>query len=178
MQWLLPPSDPFMWLWAPRPRPSMKTRLPPALAILGAALLLSSTEAEGKRLSLHPPPQWQCRIIEKKKEQVNLPSVACSVSLHLLLFSWGFSPPEKLPLLLRFVHFLAIKCSSFVFCLTHSVQCSVVSLRLSLRCAVHTATYAAAFQEDHLSVGEGRRLIPCLPTGYVQAQGWASSSSW
>nr|KAF6341072.1 collagen type XII alpha 1 chain [Myotis myotis] len=99
----------------------MKTRLPPALAILGAALLLSSTEAE-----------------------------------------------EKLPLLLRFVHFPALKCSSFVFCLTHSVQCCVVSLRLSLRCAVHTATYAAAFQEDQLSVGRGRRLLPGLPTGYLQ----------
>lgn len=28
----------------------MRTRLPPALAALGAALLLSSIEAEGKRL--------------------------------------------------------------------------------------------------------------------------------
>lgn len=165
----------------------MKTRLPPALAILGAALLLSSIEAEGKRLFLPPPPvtMQDYRKEEKKKEQVNLPSIACSVSPHLLLFSRGFSPPEKLPLLLRFVHFSALKCSSFVFCLIHSVQCCVVSLRLSLRCAVHTATCPAAFQEDQLSVGEGATAAPTsanrMPPGATQEPGarmGSSPSSW
>lgn len=40
----------------------------------------------------------------------------------------------------------------------------MVSLRLSLRCAVHTATYAAALQEDQPSE-RGRRLLAPLRTG-------------
>lgn len=125
MRPLLPPADPFMWLWLRWPRPNMRTRLPTLLAILGGSLLLSFIEAEGKRLFL-PLPQWQCWIIEKKKE-VNFPSaLLCSPTLYL--FSRGFSPSEKLPLLLRFVHFPALRSSSFVFCLIRSVQCCVVGL--------------------------------------------------
>lgn len=147
----------------------MRTRLPPALAILGAALLLSSIEAEGKRLFLRPPPvtMKNCRKKNKTKAQGNLPSTACSVSPHFVC-SPEVSLLQRNSLLLRFVHFPARRSSSFVFCLIHSVQCCVVSLRLSLRCAVHTATYTAAFREDQLS-GRGRRLLPRLRTGSLGA---------
>ncbi|EDL77709.1 procollagen, type XII, alpha 1, isoform CRA_a [Rattus norvegicus] len=37
---------------------------------------------------------------------------------------------------------------ALVFCSPYSVQCCVVSLHLSLQCAVHTATNTAAFLED------------------------------
>ena len=139
----------------------MRTRLPPVLAALGAALLLSSIEAEGKRLLSPPCPGENSRKTGEKKKTQNpnqtlLASVACSVSLALRISSRGFSLPEKHPLLLRFVHFLALRSRSFVFCLIHSVQCCVF-LRLSLRCAVHTATDAAGFREDQPS-RRGRRL--------------------
>lgn len=144
----------------------MRTRLPPALAILSAALLLSSTEAEGKRLFLPSP---LVTMQNYRKEKMSESSFYCLFCFPALcLFSGGFSPPEKLPLLLRFVHFPALGSSSSVFCLIHSVQCCVVSLRLSLRCAVHTATYIAAFQEDQLSE-RWQRPFPALQSGYLRA---------
>lgn len=151
----------------------MPTRLSTALAILGAALLLSSIEAEGKKLFLSPPTVTLKNYRKEKQKQTNkqkqihLASVARSVSLRFVFFPGGFSLVGKRPLLLKFVHFPALWSRSFVFSLIHSVQCCVVSLRLSLRCAVHTATYAAAFQEDQLSE-RGRQLLPPLRTGYLR----------
>lgn len=153
----------------------MRTRLSTALAILGAALLLSSIEAEGKKLFLPPPTvtlknsrkEKQKQTNKQKQKQIHLASIARSVSLRFVFFPRGFSLAEKRPLLLKYVHFPALWSRSLVFCLIHSVQCCVVSLRLSLRCAVHTATYAAAFQEDQLSE-RGRQLLPPLRTGYLR----------
>jgi hypothetical protein len=43
----------------------------------------------------------------------------------------------------------------------------VVSLCLSLRCAVHTAIYPNAFGEDQ-SPRRGRRLHPARPMGHLR----------
>lgn len=140
----------------------MRTRLPPALAALGAALLLSSIEAEGKMLFLPPPPvtMQSCR-----KEKTTQSGPCCLLCFsRTSCFLRGFSPPEKRPLLLRFVRFPALRSSSLVFCLIRSVQCCVVSLRFSLRCAVHTDTYTVAFREDQ-PPGRGRHPRPALRTG-------------
>lgn len=47
----------------------MRTRLPPVLAALGAALLLSSIEAEGKRLLSPPCPGENSRKTGEKKKK-------------------------------------------------------------------------------------------------------------
>lgn len=150
----------------------MRTRLSPALAVLGVALLLSFIEAEGKKLFLPPLPvtPQNCRKKTKNKQKTppNQPCLYCLLCFSALrVFSGGFSSVEKHSLLQRFVRFPALRSSSFIFCLIHCVQCCMVSLRLSLRCAVHTATYAAAFQEDQMSK-RGRRLLAPLRTGYLQ----------
>lgn len=74
----------------------MRTRLPPALAALGAALLLSSIEAEGKTLFLPP---LSVTMQNSRKEKANdLATVACSVFPVLRVFSGCFSTlRETLP---------------------------------------------------------------------------------
>lgn len=69
------------------------------------------------------------------------------LGLFSLHFSGAFSSSEKhLPS--EVCPFLNFKGPARLFCFHYSVQCCVVSLRLSLQCAVHTATCTAAFLDD------------------------------
>lgn len=75
----------------------MRTGLPPALAALGAALLLSSIEAEGKMLLLPPPSVTMQRSRKEKKKKKDLATIACSVFPVLRVFSGCFSPRRETP---------------------------------------------------------------------------------
>lgn len=73
----------------------MRTRLPPALAALGAALLLSSIEAEGKMFFLSPPSVTMQN--SRKEKTKDLATIACSVFPVLRVFSGCFSPLRETP---------------------------------------------------------------------------------
>lgn len=74
----------------------MRTRLPPALAALGAALLLSSIEAEGKLLFL-PLLSVTMQNSRKEKNKSILPLLLALFFSVLRVFSGGFSPLRETP---------------------------------------------------------------------------------
>lgn len=76
----------------------MRTRLSTALAILGAALLLSSIEAEGKKLFLPPPTVTLKNYREEKQKQTNKSKNKSTLPLLLALFPCAscFSPGVSL----------------------------------------------------------------------------------
>lgn len=66
----------------------MRTGLPPALAALGAALLLSSIEAEGKMLLLPPPSATMQHSRKEKKKSCHyclfcFPCTSCFLRMFL-----------------------------------------------------------------------------------------------
>lgn len=99
----------------------------------------------------------------KEKKQIDLATIACSVFPVLRVFSGCFSPLRETSPSPEVCPFSGSQVQLFRILFNPFRKCCVVSLRLSLRCAVHTATCNAAFREDRPS-GRGRQLHPALRT--------------
>lgn len=173
----------------------MRTRLSTALAILGAALLLSSIEAEGKKLFLPPPTvtlknyreEKQKQTNKQKQKQIHLASIARSISLRFMFFSQGFlscretpPSPEVCPFPSSLVQISRILLNSFrtVLCGLLALVPAVCCPHCHLRCrlprgpAVREGATAAPTSTNRIPPGAtqelwraGRSLARLVTTG-------------